>query len=138
MLEARTLLSTYRVDRLTDRGEGSDLAGDLRYCITNAADGDRIQFGVTGIIYLSRALPDLTRSISIDGPGANLLTVSDGPASCNCRIFTVGGAAVTISGLTIFGGNVGLGDGGVPPIPWRSGGSGLLAPSKMRIITINR
>jgi hypothetical protein len=45
-LEARTLLSVFTVDRLTDLGQGSGLNGDLRYCITQAQDGDRITFGV--------------------------------------------------------------------------------------------
>ena len=36
VLEDRTLLSVYTVDRLTDTGAGSDLAGDLRYCISRA------------------------------------------------------------------------------------------------------
>src|SRR6266849_2577185 len=54
-LEDRTLLSTFMVDRLTDMGEGSDLAGDLRYCITQAANGDSIQFGVQGVINLTGA-----------------------------------------------------------------------------------
>ena len=48
-LESRTLLSTFVVDRLTDTGDGSDLAGDLRYGITQATSGqDTITFGVTG------------------------------------------------------------------------------------------
>src|SRR5262245_7916995 len=76
VLEARHLLSTYVVDRLTHTGAGSDLAGDLRYCINHAADGDAITFGVTGTINLAGALPHLTHSISIEGPGADLLTVS--------------------------------------------------------------
>ena len=66
---------TFTVDRLTDTGEGEGLAGDLRYCITNATDGDTIRFAVTGTINLTGALPDLIRSISIEGPGPNILTV---------------------------------------------------------------
>lgn len=78
VLEDRTLLSVYMVDRLTDSGDGSDLAGDLRYCITQATDGDQIQFGVQGVINLTRALPELNHSISIDGPGPDALTVRRG------------------------------------------------------------
>jgi hypothetical protein len=67
---------TFMVDRLTDAGEGDGLTGDLRYCIPNAVDGDTIAFAVTGIINLTGPLPDLTRSISIEGPGRpNLLAV---------------------------------------------------------------
>ena len=67
ILEDRTLLSTYVVDRLTDTGAGSGLAGDLSYCIDHAADGDAITFGVTGTI--SGAFPWIAHSIRIEGPG---------------------------------------------------------------------
>src|SRR5437660_7775916 len=76
VLEDRTLLSVYTVDRLTDTGAGSDLAGDLRYCITLAMSGEgTITFGVTGRINLTEALPDLTKSVTIEGPGPDQLTV---------------------------------------------------------------
>jgi hypothetical protein len=105
VLEARHLLSTYVVDRLTDTGAGSGLAGDLRYCIGQAADGDAITFGVTGTINLTGGLY-LFHNISIEGPGADLLTVS-GPGYFsyphNFRVFTVYGT-VSISGLTITNG----------------------------------
>jgi hypothetical protein len=115
-------LSIYTVDRLSDNdpggsGEGSDLAGDLRYCITNAANGDDIGFGdgVTGTINLAGALPTLGASISIDGPGADLLTVRRDTGG-DYRIFTLGGGTnVTISGLTITNGYA-VGD------PGRGGG----------------
>src|SRR6266404_1409199 len=58
--EDRTLLSTFTVDRVTDTGQGSGLAGDLRYCVTQATSGqDTIAFSVTGTINLTKALPDL-------------------------------------------------------------------------------
>jgi hypothetical protein len=107
ILEARHLLSTYVVDNLGDSGAGSGLAGDLRYCINQAADGDAITFGVTGTINLGEALPDLTHNISIEGPGADFLTVSgQGYQSYYpFRVFTVlQGATVNISGLTITNG----------------------------------
>src|SRR5262249_43694306 len=85
--------------------------GDLRYCITNATDGDTITFGVTGTINLTRALPDLTRNISIAGPGSNLLTVRRDTGG-NYRIFTVSAsAAVGISTLTIANGSAASGGG---------------------------
>src|SRR5262249_52693710 len=74
-LETRNLLSTYLVDHLADDGVGMGLNGSLRYAITHAVDGDTITFGVTGTINLNSALPNLTHNISINGPGANLLTV---------------------------------------------------------------
>jgi hypothetical protein len=103
-LEDRTLLSTYLVDRLTDTGVGSGLAGDLRYAITQAVDGDAINFGVTGTINLTGALPNLTHNISINGPGANLLTVRR-DTSGDYGIFAVNyPTAAAISGLTISNG----------------------------------
>jgi hypothetical protein len=105
--------ATYVVDRLTDTnpsggGQGSGLAGDLRYAITNAQSGDRITLNVTGTINLNGALPSLTRNIRIEGPGANSLTVHGGG-----HVFVVGSLgsspSVVLSGLTITGG---VGNGG--------------------------
>jgi hypothetical protein len=108
VLEDRALLSTFVVDRLTDTGAGSGLTGDLRYCITNAANGDHVTFadGVTGTINLTGALPALSHSIDIEGPGAASLTVRRDTGGFY-RIFTVdSGATVTLSGLTITNGNL--------------------------------
>jgi hypothetical protein len=78
--------------------------GDLRYCLTNAASGDNIQFGVTGTINLTRALPDLARNITIQGPGPASLTVRRDTGG-NYRIFNVtSGATVVLNGLTIANG----------------------------------
>src|SRR5262245_407606 len=104
ILEDRTLLSTYLVNSLTDTGAGSGLAGDLRYCVTEAISGnDTIAFGVTGTIRLGSALPGLNTSVAIQGPGADLLTVERDPVSnTSFGIFGVGSAAtVQISGLTL-------------------------------------
>jgi hypothetical protein len=98
------------VDNLGDSGAGSGLAGDLRYCINQAADGDAITFGVTGTINLTDYYGslNLTHNISIEGPGADLLTVRGSgysPPTNPSRVFTVlEGATVSISGLTITNG----------------------------------
>ena len=63
VLEDRTLLSVYTVDRLTDFGQGNGLAGDLRYCILNALPGDTISFGVIGTITLTRALAEKLKDL---------------------------------------------------------------------------
>lgn len=116
ILEDRALLSTFMVDRLTDTGEGSGLAGDLRYCITQATSGkDTINFNVTGTINLSNPLPVLTNSVTITGPGADLVSVRRDTGGFY-RIFTVSpGATVDISGLTLVNGvappSIGLGGG---------------------------
>jgi hypothetical protein len=114
VLEDRNLLSTYLVDRLTDAnpgggGQGSGLAGDLRYAITqaNTAPGDdTIAFSVTGTINLAGALPDLSSNLDIEGPGAASLTVRRN-TDTYYRIFTVSGSpTVRISGLTISNGSL--------------------------------
>jgi hypothetical protein len=111
VLESRTLLSVCTVDRLTDNnpaggGEGSNGLGDLRYCLTNAGNGDDITFGVTGTINLAGALPDLTHSVNIEGPGADLVTVRRDTGG-DYRIFTVAsGVTLSISGLTIANGHL--------------------------------
>jgi hypothetical protein len=113
VLESRTLLSVFTVDRLTDSasGQGFGPTGDLRFCIRNAInDGDIITFGVTGTITLTSALPDIIHGIRITGPGADLLTVSGNHMT---RVFNIAVAVpVVISGLTIADGQLGLGVNG--------------------------
>src|SRR5262249_31660555 len=72
-----------------------------------------ITFGVTGTINLTGALPNLTHSISIEGPGAAQLTVRRNTGG-SYGIFAVGsGATVSISGLSITNGyNASLFGGG--------------------------
>jgi hypothetical protein len=113
MLEDRNLLSTFTVDHLADDMVGSGLNGSLRYAITNAVDNDTITFGVTGTINLAGALPNLTHSVSIEGPGADQLTVRRNTGGIY-NIFTLTSAApgpiphVSISELTIGNGTSGI------------------------------
>jgi hypothetical protein len=115
-LEDRTLLSVYTVDRLTDADTGTGTIGSLRYCLLESLlpnGPDTIKFSVTGTINLASALPNLTRSVSIQGPGADLLTVRRDSGGNYC-IFTVnGGLTVSISGLTIANGSNSSRDYGV-------------------------
>src|SRR5262245_33753759 len=88
LLEAREVPSTFTVTRLAD----DTLAGSLRWAITqaNAEPGDdTIAFDVTGTISLTRALPDLSSNIDLQGPGADLLTVRGQGAAGGYGIFTV-------------------------------------------------
>jgi hypothetical protein len=111
ILETRELPSTCTVDRLTDNNEGGNGMGDLRYCITNATDGDDIQFSVTGTINLTGALPGLTHSITMEGPGPDQLTVRRDTGG-DYRIFTVNfGTTASIAGLTISNGSNPFGGG---------------------------
>jgi len=100
------------VDRLTDAGEGEGPRGDLRYCITSARSGeDTITFEVTGTINLTRALLELTASVTIEGPGAENLTVRRDTGG-DYRIFTVGpSTTVVLSGLTTADGQTEQGGG---------------------------
>jgi hypothetical protein len=110
-LETRNRLSVCTVDRLTDNnttggGEGGNGMGDLRWCaIESLFQADSINFSVTGTINLAAVLPTLTRSVSIDGPGADLMTVRRDTGG-GYRIFSVpSGVTADISGLTIANGN---------------------------------
>jgi hypothetical protein len=104
---ATVLWTTFTVTNTNDSGPGS-----LRAAIA-LADGrpgrNTIDFSpsVTGTITLLSALPDLTGDTNLSGPGASALTVarSAAPGTPEFGIFTVdAGAQVTISGLTITGG----------------------------------
>ncbi len=96
---------------ITVTSGGDSGAGTLRQAIVDAASGDTINFssGFTTIILTSDELL-INKSLTINGPGANLLTVVRGRAQglpfFHFRIFDIiAGATVTISGLTIANGN---------------------------------
>ena len=109
-LEGRLVLSAFHVSTLADGG-----AGSLRAAITQAnthAGADVVDFqpGLTGTIALTGGELDVTDDLKINGPGADKLTVSGNHVS---RVFKVeSGETVSISGLTIAGGNAGTGNGG--------------------------
>jgi hypothetical protein len=98
--------STLTVTNLSDSGVGS-LRGELAL----ASDNDIIVFAVVnGTITLTSGQLEVSKSIMINGPGANLLTVDANHAS---RAFHIAsGNTVTISGLTITNGNDGGFGGG--------------------------
>src|SRR5262249_55634062 len=91
--------ATLTVTNLSDSGVGS-LRGELAF----ASDGDTIVFApaLTGTITLTSGQLEVSKSIMINGPGANLLTVDANHAS---SVFEIDqGLTVTISGLTITNG----------------------------------
>jgi uncharacterized protein (TIGR03118 family) len=103
LLEDRNLLSLFTVTSLLDDGS----AGSLRAAIdqANAAPGpDTIAFArrLAGTVVLdsTRGELDITGSLTIDGPGADRLTISGNGAS---RVFSVTGSTtdVVIRDLTI-------------------------------------
>jgi hypothetical protein len=99
-LDGRCLPSTFTVLNLLDSG-----AGSLREAVSaaNANPGaDTIDFAVTGTIGLTTGQLDITDSLTINGPGADALTVSGNHA---CRVFGItGDPTVTIAGLTVTNG----------------------------------
>jgi len=107
-LEGRTLLSPVPliVTSLADSG-----AGTLRAEIGQANAGPAtnqyvITFAVRGTIDLLSALPALNNNIAINGPGAKKLRVQRDSSDVDFSVFTVGSyKSVTISGMTIAGGN---------------------------------
>jgi hypothetical protein len=111
VLEGRTLPSTLTVLTSADGGDAS-----LRAAIAAAQDGDRIVFdpGLRGqAITLTGGELPITKSLDIEGPGADQLAVSGNHAS---RVFRVSGdVTVTIAGLTLRDGRLvttGATDGG--------------------------
>src|SRR5262245_42818132 len=100
-LEGRALPSTFTVSNLADSGPGS-----LRGALTSAnttPGADVIQFapGLKGTIPLASEL-SVTDALTVNGPGANLLTISGNSTS---RVFDIrSGATVTLAGLTVANG----------------------------------
>jgi predicted outer membrane repeat protein len=104
--------ATFTVTNLNDAG-----AGSLRQAIADAngaagADTVAFQAGLTGTITLTTGQLDILDSVDVQGPGAAALTVSGNNAS---RVFYLYNSAatsdVTISGLTVTGGNATIGGG---------------------------
>ncbi len=97
VLEGRALLRT--VTSLLDNGM---MPGTLRYEIAYAFSGETIKFqhGLTETIELSEGQLVIDKSLIIQGPGADQLTVSGQHSS---RVFSVvaGDVSVTLAGLTI-------------------------------------
>jgi hypothetical protein len=100
--QAAHAATTYTVTNTLDSG-----AGSLREAVNSVnggSGGDTIDFsGVTGTITVGSTLA-ITQSVTINGPGANLLSISGHDA---VRVFSVAASAANtvINGLTITHGN---------------------------------
>jgi hypothetical protein len=104
--------SVITVTNANDTGPGS-----LRQALADAHDGDTITFAVTGTIGLTGGELMIDKSVTINGPGSDNVTVDGNHAT---RVFHVSGSVtVTISDLTIANG-VGDNGGGV----YNDGGNG--------------
>lgn len=105
--EAQAIIVTTNAD---------NVPGSLRDAITNApANSDilfePVFFNVARTITLDGTQLAIAKNLTINGPGANLLTVSGNNAS---RVFNINGNFnVSLSGLTITGGNTSSGGGGI-------------------------
>ncbi|MEW6127681.1 MAG: HYR domain-containing protein [Acidobacteriota bacterium] len=105
-LDPAMFYAVYTVDNLGDTGAGTGTTGDFRYCLSqaNAAGGSNtINFSVTGTINLSSALPAINNDLTINGPGANALTINGNNFAVVFNIST--NKTVNINGVTITGGN---------------------------------
>jgi uncharacterized repeat protein (TIGR01451 family) len=100
----------------TDNGQGS-----LRHAINDACPGGTISFDPTIFnpaggpytITLTSGALSISKSLTITGIGANLLTVRrDNAAATQFRIFTISSGTVAISGLTVSNGNGGINNNG--------------------------
>ena len=114
------VLSTFSVAVLVVANTDDSGAGSLRahLAAANANPGsdtilfDPAAFASPRTISLQTALPQITDSVVITGPGAGLLTVRRDPgAATNFRVFDSTAPALTIAGMTVTGGNP-AGDGG--------------------------
>ena len=102
------IASTLTVTSGNDSGPGT-----LRQAISDAMDGDTIQFaaGLTTITLTSGAI-NITKSLTISGPGAGVLTVKRDSRAAPFQNFTINfGTTVSLSGLTISGGAASFGGG---------------------------
>ncbi|HET9032608.1 MAG TPA: choice-of-anchor Q domain-containing protein [Dokdonella sp.] len=117
---ARLALDTIGTDLLVSSADDTG-SGSLRAAMTAAIDGDHIVFDPTFFassrtINLEAPLPDINATMSIEGPGANRLTVQRAyDAATDFRIFTIGNSAagVSLSGMTLSNGRSSNYGGGI-------------------------
>ncbi|HEX8097689.1 MAG TPA: choice-of-anchor Q domain-containing protein, partial [Pyrinomonadaceae bacterium] len=94
-----------------DSGQGS-----LRQAILDSCSGATITFdsSLVGPITLTSGGLVINKNLTIQGPGANLLTVQRSSTAPKFVVFTTSsGTTVNISGVTVSGGNAGPSGGGV-------------------------
>jgi hypothetical protein len=96
----RASAKNFTVKNLDDAGNGS-LRSVLQKLDNSHDSSNTVTFksGLHGIIHLTTPLPEISKSVSINGPGANKITV----AAPNGGAFNVFNGIVSISGLTVEG-----------------------------------
>lgn len=95
--------TTITVTKTNDSGPGT-----LRQALADVQDGDTIEFNFGGAATISLTSGELVinKNITVNGPGANLLTISRAQGAANFRVFHVRPAhTVTIQGVTISNGS---------------------------------
>jgi VCBS repeat-containing protein len=105
------LLTTPSAGACTVAANDCSLRGAITAANANAGDDTIYLLGVSGTVNLTKALPDLSSNISIEGPGADQFTVRRSTGG-DYGIFTVtSGSVVSISGITVSGGKANFGGG---------------------------
>ena len=113
-------LAVFTVTKTADTDDGvCDADCSLREAIALAQNGDTITFSALfntpQTIDLLTSLPNIGRSLTIQGPGANLLTIRRDSTNPNNRFRIFGftsGITVALSGLTIANGDAFTNEGG--------------------------
>jgi ABC-type uncharacterized transport system ATPase component len=98
LMAGPALASTLMVLNNNDSG-----AGSLRQTILAAGSGDTVLFAntVTGTITLTSGGLAIAKNLTIQGPGANVLTIN---ANDSSRVFNVSAGAFNVTGLTLANG----------------------------------
>jgi polymorphic membrane protein len=95
--------TTITVTNNNDSGPGS-----LRQALADVNDGDTINFAVTGTIGLTSGELVIDKSVTISGPGPDLLAVSGSYQQFIGVFHVMSGHTVTIEGLTVSNGYGGI------------------------------
>ena len=91
------------VSNTNDSGPGS-----LRQALTDASDGDLINFAVTGTIVLTSGGLVIDKRVTISGPGPDRLSIDGNQTNFQCVFGVADSNTVTISGLTVTNGDCGM------------------------------
>jgi hypothetical protein len=92
-----------------DAAENDD-TGPNGTCVKGSGADTIDLTGLSGTMTLETALPNLSSTITVNGPGADQLTIRRSDTAPDFRIFTIVGTGteVTIDGLTISNGTSGI------------------------------
>jgi hypothetical protein len=99
--------ATLTVTNTNDSG-----AGSLRQALSDANNGDTINFSVTGVITVSSLL-DISKDVVIEGPGADILAIDGNSSTTVFKDQNYAINTVVISGLEIRNGSSGAYGAGI-------------------------